>query len=97
VLSTVMAHVPEKGGRDAYCTLQEIADLHGMPLSSVSRAMKALRGRNVILKPDGRIGRWRVNAWLMYNGDFDSWNTEAEADPEPTWSRGADPDTGEIR
>jgi hypothetical protein len=97
VLSTVMACVPEKGGSEAFCTLQEIADRHEIPLSSVSRAMKSLRDRRIIMKNDRRIGRWHVNAWLMYNGDFDSWNVEAEQDPEPIWSRGVDAMTGEIK
>jgi DNA-binding transcriptional ArsR family regulator len=97
VLLAIMSHVPEKGGADAKCTLQEIASEIGMALSSVSRSAKMLRERNVLLKRDRRQGRWRVSSWLMYNGDFDSWNAEVEKDPEPVWVRDVDLTTGEIQ
>lgn len=95
VLMAVMASVPEKGGADAFCTMQEIADRLEVAPSSAARVFKALQDRQILRKL--RQGRWHVNSWLMYNGDFDSWNTEAEADPEPVWTRGADVKTGEVR
>jgi hypothetical protein len=95
ILAAVMAHVPEKGGREAYCTMQEIADFLGVKQTSVSRAMKGLKERHILWLV--KQGKWRVNAWLTYNGDFDSWGAEAEQDPEPVWARGADPVTGEVK
>lgn len=95
ILFAIMAHVPEKGGTDAYCTMQEIADLLGVKQTSVSRAMKALKDRHIIRLV--RQGRWHVNAWLTHNGDFDSWATDADKDPEPIWVRGVDPQTGELK
>lgn len=95
ILMGLMAHVPEKGGCLAFCTMQELADFLGVAQTSVSRAMQGLKNRNIAWSP--RQGRWHVNAWLMYNGDFDSWNAEAESDPEPVWVRGANTETGEVR
>lgn len=95
ILAAVMAHVPEKGGREAYCTMQEIADYLGVKQTSVSRAMKGLKDRRILWLV--KQGKWRVNAWLTYNGDFDSWSAEAENDPEPVWVRGANPETGEVK
>lgn len=94
-LMAIMAHVPARGGADAFCTMQEIADVLGVAQPSVARAIKGLRERQIVWSP--RQGRWHVNTWLMYNGDFDSWNAEAEKDPEPIWVRGADTTTGEIK
>lgn len=95
VLMAIMAHVPKLGGGDAYCTMQDIADSLGVAQPSVSRTMQALKARHIISPI--RQGRWHVNAWLMYNGSFDDWGAEAENDPEPIWTRGADPKTGEVR
>lgn len=95
VLTAVMSHVPEKGGAEAHCTMQDIADQIGVLQPSVARAMRSLSRRRIIWMV--RQGRWRVNTWLMYNGDFDSWNAEADHDPEPLWVRGVDPDTGEVK
>lgn len=97
VLFAVMSNVPEKGGRVAFVTMQEIADAAHSTTPSVSRTLKSLAERNIIWRPDGRTGRLTVSAWLMYNGDFDSWNMESELDPEPVWTRGANPATGEVK
>lgn len=94
VLLAIMAAVPEKGGADAFCTQKEIADRLGVAQQSVARAMNTLQERRIIMRI--RNGRWHVNTWLMYNGDFDSWNAEAEEDPEPIWVRGVNPETGEV-
>lgn len=95
VLFAVMSFVPEKGGADAFCTQREVAEKMGVPQQSVARAMNVLQERRLIAKI--RNGRWHVNTWLMYNGDFDSWNAEAEQDPEPIWMKGVDGETGEVR
>ena len=95
VLHALMAAVPEKSGSTAYVTQQEVADRTGMTQQAVSRAMKELRGRRIIGQLPQR-GRWRVSAWIAYNGDFDSWNADVENDPEPIWMRGVDASTGEV-
>lgn len=95
VLIAVMANVPEKGGADAFCTQAEVAKTLGVMQPSVTRAMRELQARRVVW-PIGR-GRWHVNTWLMFNGDFESWGAEAERDPEPVWVRGVDAGTGEMK
>lgn len=95
VLMAIMSHVPEKGGADAFCTVQEIADQLVIAKTSAGRAFRVLADRRIIMKI--RDGRWHVNTWLMFNGDFDSWNAEVDQDPEPIWMRGVDAETGEIK
>jgi len=96
VLFAMLAAVPEKGGATAYITQQEIANRLGVHQPSVARTMKALHERNIVW-PLPQRGRWQINSWLAYNGDFDSWNAEAEQDPEPVWVRGVDVNTGEVK
>lgn len=97
ILTCIMSCIPEKGGADAFVTMQEIAALTGISVPSISRTMKVMRERNIVMKTTRHTGRWHVNAWLAYNGDFESWNSQAEVDPEPIWRRdGADPKTGEV-
>ncbi len=96
VLFAVMAGVPEKGGRVAFVTVGEIAEAAHSTTPSVSRALKSMAERNIIWRPDNRTGRLAVSAWLMFNGDFDSWAVEVEMDPEPVWTRGANLATGEV-
>jgi DNA-binding transcriptional ArsR family regulator len=91
----MLGHVPEKGGCESHCTLAEIAADVGVLAPSVSRVVKDLRGRNLVRTI--RQGKHEINPWIAYNGDFDSWNSEAEDWPEPTWVRGADAETGEIK
>lgn len=95
VLYALMAHVPEKGGAEAHCTLQEIADELEVSGPYVAKIMKALRARRIVTTL--RTGKHHVNTWLAYNGDFDSWNAEAENEAEPVWQRNVDPETGEVR
>ena len=96
VVFAMMEAVPEKGGNKAFITLQEIAEKVGSTTPSVSRCVASLRSRNIILKVESRVGRWAINSWLMYNGDFDSWAAESLEDPEPVWTR-VDTATGEVK
>lgn len=95
VLFAVLRAIPEKGGNVAYITQREIAAQFGIRSSNVAKTMTALRKRH-ILWPLRQQGRWQVNAWIAYNGDFDSWNSDADTDPEPIWMRGVDAETGEV-
>jgi hypothetical protein len=95
VLYALMAHVPEKGGAEAFATLQQIADELEVSGPYVAQIMKTLRARRIVRTV--RQGVHHINTWLAYNGDFDSWNTEAENEPEPVWQRGVDPHTGEMK
>lgn len=97
ILIAIAAAVPEKGGTGAFITGTEIAEKVSSTQPAVSRALKSLRERRVIFKPDGRIGRYQVNAWLMFNGDFDSWAAETENTPEPIWAKNVNLTTGEVQ
>jgi hypothetical protein len=94
ILFAVMAHVPEKGGCDSFVTGKKIAEELGVSQQYVAGILRTLRERHIAWSTG--YGQMHVNAWIMYNGDFDSWNAEAEEDPEPIWG-GVDPTTGEIR
>lgn len=95
VLFALLARVPERGGAEAFAVVDDMARELDVSGSYVSKILRDLRERNVVMKV--RNGKYHVNTWLAYNGDFDSWNAEVDDDPEPIWSRGVDVATGEIR
>lgn len=95
VLWMIARHIPEKGGNEARVALAEVADKTGIHPSDVSKIVRTLRARHLLRTV--RRGVHEVSPWLLWSGDFDSWNAEADKWPEPTWVRGADPDTGEVR
>lgn len=97
ILFAVMQAVPEKGGCRASITIEEVAERVQSTSPSVSRAMKVLRDRRVLIREDNKIGRVMVNPWLMFNGDFDSWAVETDATAEPIWMRGVDAKTGALQ
>lgn len=96
VLFAVMQAIPEKGGCHSVITVNEIAEQIGSTPSSVSRTMASLQKRSIVLREGRKVGRLIVNPWIMYNGDFDSWNSETEKFDEPMWARGVDRETGVV-
>lgn len=94
VLFCVMDAIPEKGGCRAFVTNAEIAEEIQSTTPSVSRTLVSLRDRRIVLREG--TGRLVVNPWIMYNGDFDSWDAETKDFEEPIWVR-ADMATGEVR
>lgn len=94
VLFAVMMHVPPKGGRIAYCTQSDIARVTGIHRVDVAKTLRVLRERHIVVNKTA--GQWIVSAWLMYNGDYDSWAMECDEDQEPVWMRNVNPDTGEV-
>lgn len=95
VFFTVCAHIPDHGGCDAFITPAEIAEEMGVSQPYIFQILKVLKDRRIIWKV--RNGRYHVSAWLVYNGDYDSWNSEADIDPEPVWARGVNVTTGEMK
>jgi len=83
ILYAICSFIPEKAGRDAFCTQKEIADLIGVHHNNVASSIRRMAARHVVWRV--RNGRYQVSAWLAYNGDFDSWNMEVENDEEPIW------------
>lgn len=96
VLFETLRAIPEKSGSIAYITQAEIANRLNIKQPSVAKVMSDLRKRH-ILWPLPQQGRWQINSWIAYNGDFTSWNADAEQDPEPIWLRNVDTSTGEVR
>lgn len=95
VLFAIAARIPQKGGVEARCSVAEVAAACEMKPQNVSKIMKDLRGRNIIRTV--RVGVHEITPWLLYNGDFDSWNMETDEWPEPVYVRGVDGETGEVR
>ena len=94
ILYAVMSFVPPKGGRLAYCTQADIARKTGIHRVDVAKNLQVLRDRNIIVNKTS--GQWLVSAWLMYNGDYDSWAMECDEDQEPIWTKNVNPTTGEV-
>lgn len=94
VLFCVMDAIPEKGGIRAFVTNAEVAEMIGSTGPSVSRTLVSLRDRRIITREG--TGRLVVSPWIMYNGDFDSWDAETKDFEEPIWAR-ADLKTGEVK
>ena len=97
VLFAVMSAVPKTGGSVAFITVEEVARIVGSSRPSVNRTLSLLKERRIIMRDRGSSGRLRVSPWLMFNGDFSSWNVETESEEEPVWVRGVDPVTGEVK
>jgi hypothetical protein len=94
VLLCLMRHVAEKGGTESRCSIAEIAAETDMRGPNVSRIMRDLRERRIVNTV--RQGYHDISPWLVYSGDYESWNAEASQWPEPTWVRGVNTDTGEV-
>lgn len=95
VLFNIAARIPQKGGVEARVSVNEIAAGCEMKPQNVSKIMKDLRARNILRTL--RVGVHQITPWLLYNGDFDSWNMETDEWPEPVYVRGVDAETGEVR
>lgn len=62
-----------------------LAQRIGIASSAVSRALTALRKRNIVFKEGPAY--WRVTPWYAFAGEWDQWDTTAKHFPEPVWSR----------
>lgn len=95
VLNALVRHIPERGGTEARTWTSELAEEMGVSQQFISRTIKPLRDRRIVRTPARNV--FEITPWLLYNGDFSSWNAEAEEWPEPIWRRdGADVYTGEV-
>lgn len=65
-------------------TNQFMARSIGMTPNNVSKALKSLRERYVIL-PEA-YGVWRINRNIMFVGKYPDWPKGAAEDPEPIWA-----------
>jgi DNA-binding transcriptional ArsR family regulator len=62
-----------------------IARSIGMTPANVSKSMKSLRERLIII-PEG-LGIWRMNSWIAYMGEYKKWYPAAMDDEEPYWTQ----------
>lgn len=56
----------------------------GMTANNVSKTMKLLRERNIIIAEG--YGVWRFNSNILWVGEWKKWGKAAADDPEPIWS-----------
>lgn len=94
VLFAIARFIPERGGTEARVSITEVADTMGIAEQNVSRTFRTLRARHIVRSP--RRGVHEINPWILFNGDFESWNVETSSWPEPVWER-VDAKTGEVR
>lgn len=94
VLWSICNHIPRSGGSTAFVLVSEIAKELGIAQSGVSKIIKELRRRRIIVSV--RTGEHIVNPWILWNGQMDEWVDESEQWVEPIYSRNADSTTGEI-
>lgn len=95
VLWTLCKHVPRGGGSTSFVQVSQIAEQLGVAQSHVSRVLKELRRRRIVVTE--RTGQHVINPWIMWNGSMDDWVDESERWAEPIYVRDADATTGEVR
>lgn len=64
-------------------TMTYIARGTGMTRPNVSKTMKSLRERHIVI--DHAYGVFRINASIAWVGEWKKWNAAAQLDPEPVW------------
>lgn len=88
VFSFLLSKV-EPGTGEIRVTNMYIAKSIGMTQANVSKTMKSLRERNIILAHD--YGVWRVSAWIAWVGEWKKWYKASTEEPEPRWSLEEEP------
>ena len=83
VFSFMMGKMDQPAG-EIRVTGAYIARSIGMTQNNVSKTMKSLRERLIII-PEG-IGIWRMNSWIAYMGEYKTWYPAALDDQEPYWT-----------
>lgn len=95
VLFGLASHIPERGGTEARTSTTELAGELGISQQYVAKVLKDLKDRRIVRCQRQMV--YEISPWLLYNGDFASWNMDAETWPEPVWRRdGADLATGVL-
>lgn len=82
VFSFLLSKV-ETGTGEIRVTNSYISKSIEMTPNNVSRTMKSLRERHIILAE--AYGVWRINSNIAWVGDWKKWNAAANDDPEPIW------------
>lgn len=82
VFSCLLSKVDPTG--EIRVTNMYLARSAGMSESNVSKTMRVLRERNIVIAEG--YGVWRINAWIAWVGEWKKWGKAAADDPEPTWT-----------
>jgi hypothetical protein len=82
------------GAGEIRVTNQYISKAIGMTSNNVSRTMKSLRERDIVISEG--YGVWRINAWIAWVGEWKKWNKASQDDPEPTWSTEETPELAVV-
>lgn len=83
VFSFLLSKV-ETGTGEIRVTNMYICKSIGMTQPNVSKAMKSLRERHIVIAEG--YGVWRINAWIAWVGEWKKWYKASQDDPEPQWS-----------
>jgi len=86
VVLTIARYIPERSGHEARVTLREVAAVVQMKPSNVSRIVKNLVDRDILIRGDYQ-GSWGVNPHILYNGEFAEWNRVIEDYMVPRFRR----------
>jgi len=82
VFSCLLSKVDPTG--EIRVTNMYLARSAGMSESNVSKTMRVLRERNIVIAEG--YGVWRINAWIAWVGEWKKWGKAVADDPEPTWT-----------
>jgi len=82
---TFLCSMIDQGTNHIRVTGVYIAKSIGMTQNNVSRTLKALRERNIIIAVDH--GVWRINSWIAWKGNYDKWFKATGGDEEPYWTQ----------
>lgn len=82
VFAQLLAHMDHTNG-ESRIMLQEIAEATGTKSPNVSRCMKELQDRDMVIKLG--VGRYRINSHIAHLAGAD--DDIVDSDPEPKWSR----------
>lgn len=84
VLHHVMA-VVDMNSNEAAISVDELASQLGKDRSNVSRALRDMRERGIIVTR--RRGVHKVNSHIMFRGSNQDWDIATETEKEPVWER----------
>lgn len=82
---TFMMSMIDQGTNEIRVTGVFIAKSIGMTQANVSKTLKSLRERLIIIPVDH--GVWRINSWIAWTGSYDKWFSATGGDGEPYWTQ----------
>jgi CRP-like cAMP-binding protein len=80
-----MMSMIDQGTNEIRVTGVFIAKSIGMTQANVSKTLRSLRERLIIIPVDH--GVWRINSWIAWTGSYDKWFSATGGDGEPYWTQ----------